>query len=170
MDATLHREAMHIQNSAAGGMPGQRSLLFCARTIARGTSPQIRLLHFESPDRTPSSHPLGRCSLVSLPLPPFSLFPPPFSLVSSVVSRSCLLSVTIVHTLSPRRRPPHHLCSLPLRRGALRVLTPRRMSGVMNFNSFTPRHVGVEGRAGGRSGGYGDRQKWRRVFRPSNCR
>jgi len=22
------------------------------------------------------------------------------------------------------------------------------MSGVMNFNSFTPRHVGVEGRAG----------------------
>jgi len=43
---------------------------------------------------------------------------------------------------------PHHLCSLPLRRGALRVLTPRRMSGVMNFNSFTPRHVGVEGRAG----------------------
>lgn len=35
MDATLHREAMHIQNSAAGGVPGQRSLLFCARTIAR---------------------------------------------------------------------------------------------------------------------------------------
>lgn len=63
MDATLHREAMHIQNSAAGGVPGQRSLLFCARTIARSvehTSPQIRLLHFESPDRSsPPSPPLS---------------------------------------------------------------------------------------------------------------
>lgn len=139
MDATLHREAMHIQNSAAGGVPGQRSLLFCARTIARSVEHESAnsVTSFREPwpfppPRPPSLHPLT--------VDPTSLF----SLISSAVSRPCLLSVSIVRPLPS----PHHLCSLPLRRGALRVLTPRRMSGVMNFNSFTPRHVGVEGRAG----------------------
>jgi hypothetical protein len=137
MDATLHREAMHIQNSAAGGVPGQRSLLFCARTIARrawSTSPQIRLLHFESPDRFSPGPPLS-----------FRSSPPPCPSRSPSSTRAS----------SAPLPSPHHLCSLPLRRGALRVLTPRRMSGVMNFNSFTPRHVGVEGRAGANRGDTG---------------
>lgn len=143
MDATLHREAMHIQNSAAGGVPGQRSLLFCARTIARrawSTSPQIRLLHFESPDRPPVPPPLGS---------PLTFRSSPPSCPTRVSSRSPS------STRASSAPLPHHLCSLPLRCGALRVLTPRRMSGVMNFNSFTPRHVGVEGRAGANRGDTG---------------
>lgn len=143
MDATLHREAMHIQNSAAGGVPGQRSLLFCARTIAQS-------VEHESANSVTSFREPWPFHHHPLPSPARSTPTSLFSLISSAVSRPCLLSVSIVR--APRASSPlpspHHLCSLPLRRGALRVLTPRRMSGVMNFNSFTPRHVGVEGRAG----------------------
>lgn len=133
-------------------------------TVAWCTSPQIRLLHFESPDR---------------PLPPPSLPPPPAppapparpSLFARLLRRRVFrprvssrsrdhprlspdaLSLSLSLFLSTSCRPRVTCArSLPLRRGELRVLTPRRMSGVMNFNSFTPRHVGVEGRAGGYRG------------------
>lgn len=131
MDATLHWEAMHIQNPAAGGLPGQRSLLFCYRHGARVRKFGYFIL---SPDHHPF-RPTARPHLL-LPLP-----------TSSASSPFLLRSHLLLHLHPP---PP------PRSRRTLRVLTPRRMSGVMNFNSFTPRHVGVVGEATGgrREGGW----------------
>lgn len=141
MDATLHWEAMHIQNPAAGGLPGQRSLLFCYRHGARVRKFGYFILSPDHPTTTlfgppPNSH---------------LATPPPFTSASSTAAAatttSCYIYSSTSFVLRPARPPP------PCSRRTLRVLTPRRMSGVMNFNSFTPRHVGVVGETMGVAGG-----------------
>lgn len=93
------------------------------------------------------------------PNPTSSLFSPISSSSSSIsscsaVSHLCVSSLGLHRSRVYPLRPLYTtcVCSLPPLRRATRVLTPRRMSGVMNFNSFTPRHVGVEGRARGWQG------------------
>lgn len=70
MDATLHWEAMHIQNPAAGGLPGQRSLLFCYRHGARVRKFGYFILSPDHPTTTPF-WPTARPHLAT-PLAPFA--------------------------------------------------------------------------------------------------